>query len=83
MRTETAAADAARGMRQRIDENRVLYCETLQPTNDAIYATNEMPGCAAVRLGAVALDSLRCLAVRLGRGLVSCGHAFSTTCLNG
>ena len=36
MRTETAAADAARGMRQRIDENRTLHCETLQPVARAM-----------------------------------------------
>ena len=43
MRTETAAADTASGMRRRIDENCSLYL-TLQPTNDAIYARNERPG---------------------------------------
>ena len=81
MRAEPAAADAARGMRQRIDENRTC-CPTLQPTNDAIYATNEMPG-YAVRLGAVA-STLRCLAVRCGpcSGLAPCVHASSTICLN-
>jgi hypothetical protein len=37
MRTEMAAADAARGMRQRIDANRTLHCGVFV-ANNAIYS---------------------------------------------